>query len=92
MTISVIRTVELNNFEPLYKSFSLYLKTIVKDNENIIAINKGDTRAFTPNQLQDLIDWLTNNVDEEYKVDILNLVGCIWTQEVIDNYNNSMES
>lgn len=71
----------IDNMDPEFKSISICKLTIIKDGDNEIARGR-DRKAFIPGEIDEVKSYI--ELTEGPEIDYLQ---SIWTQEVIDTYN-----
>lgn len=60
---------------------------IINEDNDIISVVGRERRGFIPGQFQEVEDYLANKIPESPVQNALAVVAALWTQEVIDSYN-----
>ncbi len=85
--ITQVQQITIDSIDTTYKTISLKIVTIVLNDNVEIARSEPWRRAFFPGQIEE-VKSVTGWTNESPEIIYLN---SIWTQEVIDAYNNSQQ-
>lgn len=92
MITKEIKLSGLEYFPKNVNSFTLHVNQIIKEDGILIASSQLDTRAFVPGEIDKVKNWLASHLglslDEIDQVPEIAYINAIWTQNVIDAYQD----
>lgn len=85
--------VNIDNIQPDLKTVSIAVDHVIMDDEGKVVSKIGrHRRGFAPGAMQDVMNFLAENAPNS-NIEITEaLLNTLWTQEVIDNYNQLIQN